>query len=481
VAADSSQLAERSETTADRRARADLSLQLVLGPLAALRGLLARPLASYYLLLSSTALLIAIGLVMVFSATSVKALGEQGNAFGPVAQQITWAGIGLVVFWLAQRLPLRVYRVLGTPLLVISVLLLAVLALFPNVSAGPFQTEQGIWMDLAGMHLQPSEATKIAFVLWGAGVLVRKGRTIVRFRELAVPLFPVAGLLFVLVGLADLGTMICLLLILLALLFVTGVRFRIFAAMMGFGLVGVILLIGGKSYRLQRLTAFLDPTADPKYTYQPVQGMYAIAGGGWFGVGLGESRQKWAYLPEAHNDFIFAIIAEELGVVGSVVVLGLLAVFAYSGLRIALRVTDPYARAVAAACTIWLVGQSVINIGAVVGLLPVTGLPLPFISAGGSALVVAMAVVGMLASFARSEPAAAKALHARPPSRWVRLLWAPLPPKPRSGAKPAATPAARPSGKAPAKPAGKSAPKSGARRGVRTGKTTSGARTGGRR
>ncbi|MGH3715475.1 MAG: putative lipid II flippase FtsW [Micromonosporaceae bacterium] len=412
-------------------------MQLVLGPLGALRGLLARPLASYYLLLSSAAMLVAIGLVMVFSATSVRALGEQGNAFGPVAQQITWAGIGLVAFWLAQRLPRGTYQTLGYPLLLVSFVLLAVLAVFPNVSAGPFQTQQGIWMDVAGMHLQPSELAKVAFVLWGAGVLVRKGDQISQFRELAVPLFPVAGILFALVGLEDLGTMLCLLLIFLALLFVTGVRFRIFAAIIGVGLAGVVLLIAGKSFRLARLAIFLDPASDPQHHgYQPLQGLYAVAGGGWFGVGLGESRQKWAYLPEAHNDYIFAIIAEELGVVGSVVVLGLLAVFAYSGLRIARRVADPFSRAVAASCTIWLVGQAMLNIGAVIGLLPLTGLPLPFISAGGSALVMAMLVVGMLASFARTEPAAARALHARPPSRWVRLLWAPLPPKPRAAGQP---------------------------------------------
>jgi cell division protein FtsW len=398
-----------------------------------LRGLLGRPLASYYLLLSSVALLVAIGLVMVFSATSVEALGSDGNAFRPVAQQITWAGLGLVLFWVAQRLPLSTYQAIGYPLLVTSFLLLALLALLPNHNLGPVRTIEGIWMEIGPLHVQPSEVSKVALVLWGAHVLVRKGRHIVRFGELAVPLFPVAGLLLMLVGLADLGTMLCLLLVFLAMLYVAGVRFRIFAAIMGFGLAGVALLIAGRPYRLVRLMSFMDPGTDPLNTdYQPVQGMYAIAAGGWFGVGLGESRQKWGYLPERHNDFIFAIIAEELGVIGSMVVLCLLAVFAYSGLRIARRVTDPYARVVAASCTIWLVGQAVINIGAVVGLLPVTGLPLPFISAGGSALVAAMAVVGMLASFARAEPAAARALHARPPHRWVRILWAPLPPKPGS-------------------------------------------------
>jgi cell division protein FtsW len=141
------------------------------------------------------------------------------------------------------------------------------------------------------------------------------------------------------------------------------------------------------------------------------------------------------WLPNGHTDLIFAVIAEELGVVGCLVVLALLAVLGYTGLRIARRVDDPFRRLVAAAITVWLIGQATINIGGVVGLLPITGVPLPFISAGGSALVVTLAAVGLLASFARAEPAA-RALHARPPDRWVRLLWAPLPPIPGSRAQP---------------------------------------------
>jgi cell division protein FtsW len=181
-----------------------------------------------------------------------------------------------------------------------------------------------------------------------------------------------------------------------------------------------------------------------------MQGRYAIADGGWFGVGLGESSLKWNWLPNAHNDFIFAVIAEELGVIGCMVVLALFAVLAYTGLRIARRVADPFRRLAAAGIATWLVGQAVINIGGVVGLVPITGVPLPFISDGGSALVVTMAAVGMLASFARAEPEAARALHARPPARWVRLLWAPLPPMP---ADPRLAGDARPAAPAPGRPA----------------------------
>jgi len=400
------------------------------GPAAALRGLLDRPLASYYLLLASSALLLAIGLVMVFSATSVDALRDEGNAWAEASRQACWALVGLVAFWITQRLPVRTYRFLAFPLLVVSLALLSLLAVFPSVQIGPVQTEE-LWLQLGPLQVQPSEIAKVALTLWGADVLVRKGRNIGTFRELAVPLFPVVGLLFATMY-NDLGTLLCLLLIFLALLFVAGVRIRIFVAMFGVALVGVLLLIVNRSYRLQRFTSFLDPEADAWGSgYQAVQGLYAVADGGWFGVGLGEGRQKWDWLPHANNDFIFAIIAEELGVVGSVVVLTLFAVLAYAGLRIARRVDDPFRRLVAAAVTVWLVGQAVINIGGVVGLVPITGLPLPFISDGGSALVVVLAAVGMLASFARAEPDAARALHARPAGRLVRLLWAPLPPLPK--------------------------------------------------
>jgi len=245
-----------------------------------------------------------------------------------------------------------------------------------------------------------------------------------------------AALVFLLVGYNDFGTMVCLVILFAGLLWAAGVRLRVFAGLGAVALAAFALLITlpGFKYRVDRLTSFADAKhCDPQsICYQGLHGLYAIADGGWFGVGLGESRLKWGWLPNGHNDFIFAVIAEELGVVGCFVVLALLAVLAYTGLRIARRVDDPFRRLVAAAITIWLIGQATINIGGVVGLLPITGLPLPFISDGGSALVVTLAAVGLLASFARAEPDASRALHGRPPDRWVRLLWAPLPPLPRS-------------------------------------------------
>jgi cell division protein FtsW len=437
--------------------------------LAALRGLLARPLASYYLLISSAGLLLVIGLTMVLSATSVEAYAAGGNAFAVLTKQVAFAFVGLVGFWVCQRLPGRTFRALGGLVLGFSLVLLLILDALQAwgtlnqlsvVRIGPIKADLR-WLYLGPIPVQPSEPAKFGLALWGADVVARKGAALGWWREMATPLFPAVGLLFVLVGYNDVGTMLCLLAVVVGLLWAAGVRLRIFATLSLFGLTGVGLLIAAASlgagsgsssapnYRLQRLTAFLKPPEGCNLSecYQALQARSAINHGGWFGVGLGKGSFSWGWLPEAHNDFIFAVIAEELGVVGCVVVLSLFAVLAYTGLRIARRVEDPFRRLAAAAATTWLISQTMINVGGVVGLLPITGLPLPFISVGGSALVVTLAAVGMLAAFARAEPDAARALNARPPARWVRLLWAPLPPLPderRPGGDP--VPAARGSG-----------------------------------
>ncbi|GAA2391873.1 cell division protein FtsW [Catellatospora methionotrophica] len=422
--------------------------------LAALRGLLSRPLASYYLLLASAGLLLMIGLAMVYSATSVAAYSASGNAFAVIAQQVIAAVVGLAAFWVCQRLPRRTFRAMAPVALTVSIVLLVLMdgiALLHASKALPeprigFIHSETLWLYIGPIQLQPSELAKFALVLWGADVLTRKGNSIVRLKELFTPLFPLVGLLFVLVGYTDLGTMLCLLILFIGLLWAAGTPMRYFGMLIGTGLAGIALLIvapGLGGYRSDRFGAFFQTdaeiitcTANDDTCYQSKQGLLAISDGGWFGVGLGKSSLKWNWLPSAHNDFIFAVIAEELGVVGCMVVLSLFAVLTFTGLRIARRVNDPFRRMAACAVTLWLVAQAVINIGGVVKLLPITGLPLPFISDGGTALVVTLAAVGMLASFARAEPDAARALHARPAPKWAQLVWAPLPPLP-SPARPA--------------------------------------------
>lgn len=431
-----------------RTSRQSLSRQY----LPAIHGLLARPLSSYYLLTASSGLLLLIGLTMVFSATSVKAYSEHGNAFSAIRNQAIFAALGLLAFWVCQRLPAGTLRSLAKYVLGGAVALLALLDLLvllesagvvESAKVGPFEA-QLLWLYIGPIGIQPSELAKLGVVLWGADIIARKGAALGHWRELAMPLFPMVGLLFVLVGYNDLGTMLVLLALIVGLLWAAGVRLRIFAALGVLGLSGIGLLIaaasrgagsgavGQDNYRLERVTSFISPPPDCSQgpCYQLMQARSAIYEGGWFGVGLGKSALKWDWLPQSDNDFIFAIFAEELGVVGCFVVLALLSVLAYTGFRIARRVDDPFRRLAATGITTWLVAQAVINIGGVVGLLPITGLPLPFISAGGSALVVTLAAIGILASFARAEPDAARALNARPPSRWVRLVWAPLPPLP---------------------------------------------------
>ncbi|HEV7896747.1 MAG TPA: putative peptidoglycan glycosyltransferase FtsW [Planosporangium sp.] len=418
------------------------------GPLAVLRGLLDRPLASYYLLLAGVGLLLIFGLVMVFSATSVESFKSSGSAYTPLIKQATWAVVGLLAFWVCQRLPLRTYRAVSRVALIACLALLVLTDVLAFLTAlntpphaepvpvriGPLHAEE-LWLYLGSFQLQPSELAKLGLVLWASDVLVRKGTKIVNWRELISPLFPVALLLFGLVGYGDFGTMTCLFVLFLGVLWAAGARKRIFVALLGAAAVGMTGLIMMADYRATRLTVFLDPEHADRNAggYQFFQGLYAIANGGWFGVGLGQGHLKWGRLPNGHNDSIFAVIGEELGVVGCVVLLTLFAVLAYTGLRIAGRVEHPFRRLVAAGITCWLIGQATINIGGVIGVMPMTGVPLPFISDGGTALVVALSAVGILTSFARAEPDAARALHARPPRRWVQLVWAPLPPLPGGG------------------------------------------------
>jgi cell division protein FtsW len=408
--------------------------------------LLHRPLASYYLVVGCTALLLALGLVMVLSASSVVAYDESGSSFTFFVKQALWVTLGLPLLWVAARLPVRAYRLLGYPLLLLSVFLL-LLVLVPGVGKNVNGATR--WIDLGGpLRLQPSEPAKLALVLWGADLLVRKRRLLTEWKHLLIPLLPVTGLLVLLVMVGrDLGTTLVILTIFLALLWVIGAPGRLFALLVT-GIAGLVtVMIITEPYRLKRITGFLNPFADLKGSgWQAAQGIYALASGGWFGLGLGASREKWDYLPHAHTDFIYAVIGEELGLVGGVVVLLLFATLAYAGVRIAQRTRDPFARLAAGAVTAWVTVQAFVNIGAVLGVLPITGIPLPLISFGGSALLPTLFALGMLLSFAKQEQGAAAALAARSASVRARLPWVPWlprtglpaigPPRPRAPSAP---------------------------------------------
>ncbi len=387
-----------------------------------------RPLTSLHLLLVSTGLLLGLGLAMVLSASMVKSYRDTGSAYSVFANQAIWVALAVPAFWFGVRLTPKAYRRLAYPVLLVSLVLLAAV-LVPGVGINIKGAQR--WLDVGPLQMQPAELAKLALALWGADLLVRKKRLLGHARHLVMPLVPVAVFMAALVVLEpDLGTSLCFTMVLFGLLWTVGAPGRIFAALLGLTAVAVAGLAIVEPYRLARVTHFLDPNADPTGAgYQPLLGLSSLSSGGWFGVGLGQGRAKWLNLPEAHTDYIFAVIGEELGLLGSMVVLLLYATLAYAGLRVARRTADPFARLVAAAVTVWIVGQAVLNIGYVSGLLPVTGVPLPLISAGGTSLLVTVFALGMLASFARHEPAAAAQLADR--GRVARLLRLPAPRLPR--------------------------------------------------
>ena len=391
--------------------------------LASWLALLDRPLTSYYLIVGITALLLGLGLVMVLSTSSVQDLSEGLPAYSDFKKQLLGAALGLPAMYVAARSSPRLFRAAAYPLLGASVIGLG-LTLIPGVAVS--QNGAARWIQLGPFPAQPSELAKIALVLWGADLLARKERLrqLEDWRHLLVPLLPGAGLLCMLVMAGDdLGTTFVLLVIFITLLWVIGTPGRVFAGMMALMCLVLLLLAVTSEYRLRRLTGFVNPQGGPLGpNMQGIQGKYAVGSGGLFGVGLGASREKWGWVPESTSDFIFAIIGEELGLVGTLCVCFLYGGLAFAGLRVARRVQDTFSRLAAAAITAWIVMQAVVNIGAVIGVLPITGVPLPLVSAGLSSLLVTMVALGMLMSFARREPGAYDALAARGPALPLRVL-----------------------------------------------------------
>ncbi len=396
--------------------------------------LLDRPLTSYLLVLGCTFALLGLGLPMVLSASSVTSYADTGSSLTFVERQLLFAAVGVPAMLVAARLPIRVWRFIAWPSMLLAIALL-LLVLVPGV--GVEVNGNRNWIDIGGpFRLQPAEAAKLALVLWGAEILVRKRDRLDQWRELLIPLLPVSAIVLALVlAGGDLGTAVVIMAIVGALLFVAGAPMRLFA-LLGLAAASVVVYLSvNASHRLDRFDAWLHPElADPLGNgLQYRHGLYALGGGGWWGLGLGASREKWGRLPEAHTDFIYAVIGEELGLAGTLTVLLLFGVLVYAGLRIALRTHEPFVRLGAAAATAWIGTQALVNIGAVLGLLPIAGLPLPLVSYGGAALLITLVALGMLLAFARCEPGAAAALESRRVvrrerrRRWLSALGAPRP------------------------------------------------------
>ena len=387
------------------------------------RALLDRPLTSYYLVLGITVLLLGLGLVMVQSTASVADLSAGLSPYSDFKKQLLGAAVGVPLMWVAARSSPRLFRAFAYPLLALSVVGLS-LTLIRGV--GVSENGAARWIAIGGQQIQPSEIAKLALAVWGADLLARKDKLglLTDWRHMLVPLMPGAAVLCLLVMTGDdLGTTFILLLIFLALLWVIGAPGRVFAGMLILILLAIGLMIVTPQYRLGRLTGFLGPQGSPTgANMQRIQSQYAVGSGGIFGVGLGSGREKWGWVPESTDDFIFAIIGEELGLVGTLCVTFLYGGLAFAGLRIARRVPDTFARLAATAITVWIVVQAAVNIGVAIGIVPVVGVPLPLVSAGLSSLLVTLVALGMLMSFARLEPGAQEALAARGPGWPLRVL-----------------------------------------------------------
>ncbi|MGW2183152.1 putative lipid II flippase FtsW [Streptomyces sp. NPDC001732] len=383
-----------------------------------------RPLTAYYLILGAGLLITVLGLVMVYSASMIKALELDKPSTYFFRKQFLAAVIGAGLMALAARMPGKLHRALAYPLLMGTVFLM-VLVQVPGIGMSVNGNQN--WLYLGGpFQLQPSEFGKLALVLWGADLLARKQdkRLLTQWKHLLVPLVPVAFMLLGLIMLGgDMGTAIILTAILFGLLWLAGAPTRLFAGVLGSAALIAFVLIKTSPNRMSRLACIGATEPGPGDScWQAVHGIYALASGGWFGSGLGASVEKWGQLPEPHTDFIFAITGEELGLAGTLSVLALFAALGYAGIRVAGRTEDPFVRYAAGGVTTWITVQAVINIGAVLGLLPIAGVPLPLFSYGGSALLPAMFAVGLLIAFAREDPAAKAALAMRRPGvRWKTM------------------------------------------------------------
>ncbi|MFF4032296.1 putative lipid II flippase FtsW [Streptomyces sviceus] len=377
-----------------------------------------RPLTAYYLILGGSLLITVLGLVMVYSASQITALQMSlpGSFF--FRKQFLAAVIGAVLLLIASRMPVKLHRALAYPILAGAVFLMALVQV-PGIGMSVNGNQN--WISLGGsFQIQPSEFGKLALVLWASDLLARKQdrKLLTQWKHMLVPLVPVAFLLLGLIMLGgDMGTAIILTAILFGLLWLAGAPTRLFVGVLSIaGLIGMILIKTSPN-RMARLACIgaTEPRSGGADCWQAVHGIYALASGGIFGSGLGASVEKWGQLPEAHTDFIFAVTGEELGLAGTLSVLALFAALGYAGIRVAGRTEDPFVRYAAGGVTTWITAQAVINIGAVLGLLPIAGVPLPLFSYGGSALLPTMFAVGLLIAFARDDPAARMALSMRQP------------------------------------------------------------------
>ncbi|MET1001187.1 MAG: putative lipid II flippase FtsW [Acidimicrobiia bacterium] len=367
---------------------------------------------AYVVVCATVTVLNVVGLVMILSASSVAALSNYGSSWYFFNRQLAWALVGAVAFIIAARVDYHAWRKLAPWLLGISVALL-VAVLLPGI--GIMVDGSRRWLGYGPMRMQPSELAKVALLVFGADLLTRRAEQLhANWRAWRPVLLVFGALSFLVILEPDLDSTIVFALIAGSLLLVAGARVKHLSVLGGSMVAVAAVLAVAAPYRRARVFAFLDPWSDTSNTgYQIAQSLIALGSGGVDGVGLGAGRAKWLFLPNAHTDFIFAIIGEELGLIGCLLVLGLFAGFGLVGYQVARSAPDRFGMLLAAGITTWVIGQAAINLGGVVGLLPVSGITLPFLSAGGSSLVFTMAAAGMLANVARQAAVPRQARTAR--------------------------------------------------------------------
>ena len=358
-----------------------------------------------YGILVAIVALAAVGILMVYSSSAMKAYLQRDDTFAIVGPQIVWAALGILAMVVVMRIDYRLLRLVSVPLLGVAVVLLVVVLLPPIGPIAPrIVGGSARWLQIGPLpSVHPAEFAKLALVVYLAAWFERRGTRIRNFLGGTVTFLLLVGPVVALTLLEpDLGTSSVLAVTAFTMFFIAGARFLHLAGLAAAGvpLVAVMFIEG---YQLARIKAWLDPFADPSgIGYHTVQGYLALALGGVFGAGLGESKLAGGlFLPNASNDFIFAIIGEEFGFLGGTVVIVLFLAFAYLGIRTSLRAPDTFGALLAGGVTAWISIQAFINIGVVVGLIPVTGIPLPFISAGGSSLIISFAAIGVLLSVSR--------------------------------------------------------------------------------
>ncbi len=373
--------------------------------LVAVRRLFAAESTAFFVILGTALFLAIFGLVMVLSSSSVEQYVETHDFFGAFLRQGIFAAIGIPLMLVVSRVPVWAWQRYAWHLLVASMFLQLLVFTPLGVEVGGNRN----WIRLGSFSAQPSEFLKLALTIWIGMILVKKERKLGEWKELLVPLVPVVGIALALVlkG-GDLGTTLILLMLVAVAVFIAGVKLRFFLVPLALLAVAIPVITATASSRTDRIAAWLSGcSSEEAYQstcWQTTHGLWALASGGVFGVGLGNSKAKWSWLPEADNDFIFAIVGEELGLIGACVVLGLFIVLAVSFIKVLRRSDDAFVRIVTGGIMTWIIGQALVNIAVVLGLLPVLGVPLPLISAGGSSLIFVLVAIGVILSFLHRRP-----------------------------------------------------------------------------